>query len=213
VTPRRIALRLVVSSLIALLAWVLLQAPVTRALRDLAAGLAVGAGMRPVVEGPGRASRALRPDHLGVLVNVGTPDRPRMKRYVVELMRWHVNLIALPPLIISVGALSPLARAAMLLVGVPLLLFADAACIVAYLGLASERLRGGALVTPETHATIEFLLATVLVKLLPVAVWAVLFLGARRMASSRPMPPPSAAPGALRPPPGTTSRRRAVPTT
>ncbi len=200
--PRRIALRLVVSSLIALLAWVLLQAPVTRAVRDLAAGLARGAGMRPVVAGPGRASRALRPDHLGVLVNVGSPERPRMKRYVVELMRWHVNLIALPPLIVSVGALSPVARAAMLLAGIPLLLFADAACVVAYLGLASQRLRGGALITPETHATIEFLLATVLVKILPVAVWAVLFLSARRIASGGAMPPPSAAPGALETPPG-----------
>lgn len=106
--------------------------------------------------------------------------RQRHRSYAVPIERFHVNAIAIVPLVASLGTASPLARLGMLGVALPLLLLLDACNACAFLLLAANRQRGDLLFSPGAHASLEYLVAVILPRVLPFVVWPVVYLVARR---------------------------------
>jgi len=156
--------------------WLFIHAHVALALRDLTVAIARLSGVRVLSAGqsaPG--ARALRDDEIGILFTTTKDGQTRTQRYVMTLTRWHANLVVLPPLALSVGRLTASRRLVILGVGLPALLLCDALATLAYLVLAKGRLAGEMFVAPLIHRNLAHGIAVVGLKILPIAVWAALF--------------------------------------
>lgn len=175
-TSAQTLVRLTVTGLLTVTLWLLFHSHVAAALRDLTVTVARLSGVPLVVAGSGQGSRQLRDDEIGILVTTIEDGRKRVHRYVMTLTRWHANLVVLPPLALSVGRLSVTKRLIVLAAGLPTLLFFDALATLAYLLLAKGRLAGAMFVSPIIHRNLAHGIAVVGLKILPIAVWAALFL-------------------------------------
>lgn len=183
--------RFVLSGIVAILAWAYLHVPTERALRDVSAAIARLSGAEPLVAGsPGLPPPGLREGQIGIAFR--TPAG-QQQLYGIDLMRWHANLIVLPPLAIGIGRLGMAQRALILLAGLPLLLILDAASAFFYLVLATRRLSGNPLCSVAIDRNIEYGIAVVGLKILPLVVWGLLYAAVRKMV------PPSSVAGS--PPP------------
>jgi hypothetical protein len=160
---------------------VLLHSHVAVALRDLTVAIARCSGVPLLVAGSeARGSRNLRADEIGILATTTEGGRRRVNRYVMTLTRWHANLVVLPPLALSVGRIRVPGRLLILAVGLPAVFFFDALAAFAYLLLARGRLGGVMFVSPLVHRNLAHGIAAVGLKILPIAVWAALFVLVRR---------------------------------
>ena len=176
IDPRITLGRLLASSLIALGLWTAFHPPLTRAFRATTVALATLIGVETAVAGEARpAARGLADDQIAVLFSIRTDGRPRTRRTVMDLARWHVNLLVMPPLAFSIGGLGLGARLAIMSLGLPVLFLADACSALAYVLLGTARARDTVLLSPAVQASIEYLIAVVLPKLLPLLVWAPLY--------------------------------------
>lgn len=165
--------RLMLWGVASVVLWVHFQGPTERALRDLTATVARLSGVRPVVAGSAELPPpGLRRDQIAIPFS--TADG-RHQLYGIDLMRWHANLIVLPPLALTIGRLTAGQRLLILLTGVPLLLVLDAAAAFLYLVLGALRMSGNPLLSATIHGNLEYAIAVVGVKIAPVAVWATLY--------------------------------------
>jgi hypothetical protein len=161
--------------------WLLFHAQIGGALRDLTVAIGRPFGVPLLVRGPAPPGRRpLRDDEIGILSAKLHDGQWRAQRYVMTLTRWHANLVVLPPLALSVGRLSATSRFLMLAIGLPALLFLDALATLVYLLLAQGRVAGTMFVAPVIHRNLSHGLAVVGLKLLPIALWGVLYLLLRR---------------------------------
>ena len=187
---RRTLICLVVSTALSTGIWLFLREPIGHVVRGVTATVLRLTGQRPVygTETVTRAAAELpEDDHIGVLVqSVPENGKQRTRTYVMSLMRWHVNVIVLPALAVSIGRVSAWQRAAIALMGVPLMLTLDGCLAFLYLSLAARRLRGDALISDTFHGSLEHGLAVYATKLLPIVVWALLYLVIRHTARGVP---------------------------
>jgi hypothetical protein len=190
VTLRRILLRLAVSFALSLAGWAVLQEPIGRAVRGVAATVTRLAGERPIfprdemLRAAGEDKR--RDVHLGILVKRLPGDQRQKDRiYVMGLLRWHVNVIPLPVLAASLGRITAGQRLLICLLGVPLLLALEGCNAALFLYLVARRLRGQELVTASFHASLEHGLAVYAALILPLTVWALVYVAVRGIAASR----------------------------
>jgi hypothetical protein len=190
VDVRRTLICLVVSTALSTGVWLCLREPIGHVVRGVTATALRLTGQRPVygIETVTRAAAELpEDDHIGVLVqSVRENGKKRTRTYVMSLMRWHVNVIVLPALAVSIGRISACQRAAIAIVGVPLILALDGCLAFLYLSLAARRIRGDMLFSHTFHGSLEHGLAVYATKILPVLVWALLYLAIRHAARGRP---------------------------
>ena len=187
---RRTLICLVLSTAVSTGIWLFLREPIGHLVRGVTATVLRLTGQRPVYETetvtPAMGERS-DDDHIGVLVeSVPENGKQRTRTYVISLMRWHVNVIVLPALALSIGRTSACQRAAIALIGVPLMLTLDGCLAFLYLSLAARRLRGDELVSHAFHGSLEHGLAVYATKLLPIVVWALLYLAIRHTARAGP---------------------------
>jgi hypothetical protein len=168
-----VVLRVLVAVALSVPLWIACRAPISRAVGGVAALAIRAAGERPYYR---------QADELGIVVVPNTKGGA----YGVKLMRWHVNLIVLPILAAAFGRLTARRRVLLCLVGLPILLLLDGGNVFLRLYLEARRLRGEALFTPGVDEALRYGLAVYGVKLLPVAVWAGLYvaLGSRLRGST-----------------------------
>lgn len=163
--------------------WFVLEARISIALRETTGAIAHLCGLTPAHRGiGGPTARRLEEDQLAILFAV-PPGGERLRRYVVELGRWHVNLIILPPLALSIGGLSLRRRLLLLGIGLPILLVADAVFTLAYVSLAISRLRAETPLPPALQRSLEYGISAVGLKVLPIAVWGAVYGVLRRRAA------------------------------
>jgi len=168
---------LTITGLLTVTLWLLFHAQIGGALRDLTVAIGRPFGVPVLVRGPAPAGkRPLRDDEIGILSAKLHDGQWRAQRYVMTLTRWHANLVVLPPLVLSVGRLSASRRLLMLAIGLPALLFLDALATLAYLLLAQGRVAGTMFIAPVIHRNLSHGIAVVGLKLLPLALWGLLFL-------------------------------------
>jgi hypothetical protein len=186
-----------------------LQEPIGRTVRAVAATVTGLAGERPIyprdeiLRTAGRAENNGPHAYLGILVKRLPGDgRPRHRIYVMSLLQWHVNVILLPVLAASFGRITAGQRLLICLFGVPSVLALEGCNAALFLYLAAHRLRGQELVTASFHASLPHGLAVYATRILPLAVWALLYAAVRRIAA-----PPSGT-ASLRPPVGTSCADR-----
>ena len=187
---RRTLVSLAVSTALSLGVWLSLREPIGHAVRGVTSMAMRLAGQRPVY--PREALERVKgdlsqDDHIGITVGSIVHNGKRHTRtYVMSLMRWHVNLIILPVLAASIGRATAYQRAAIILAGAPLVLVLDGCAAFIFLSLAARRIRGDELLSHTFHSSLEHGLAVYGTKILPVLVWALLYVAVRRAARSTP---------------------------
>jgi len=179
---KRILLSLLVALLSGVLsigAWLALREPIGRSVRFVTATAIQLSGRRvayPPEPLPGVAGEAAG-DKVGiVMTTMPEGGQRRTRSYGVSLMRWHVNLIVLPVLVMSLGSVTLGQRMAMLAVGIPLLIMLDGCSAFLYLLLGARRTLEDEIVSSTVHASLEHALAVYVTKLLPIMVWGALYL-------------------------------------
>jgi hypothetical protein len=179
---KRILIALLVAALSAVLsvgAWLALREPISRAVRLVTATAIQLSGGRVAYppEPVTRAAGEVAGDKIGiVMTTMSDGGQRRTRSYGVSLMRWHVNVIVLPVLVMSLGSVSLGQRMAMLAIGIPLLLTLDGCSAFFYLLLGARRTLGDEIVSSTLHANLEHALAVYVTKLLPIIVWGTLYL-------------------------------------
>jgi len=178
----RILIALLVAVLSAALSvgtWLALREPISRAVRLVTATAIELSGGRVAYppEAVTRPAGEVTGDKIGiVMTTMSEGGQRRTRSYGVSLMRWHVNVIVLPVLVMSLGSVSLGQRMAMLAIGIPLLLTLDGCSAFLYLLLGARRTLGDEIVSSTVHASLEHALAVYVTKLLPVIVWGALYL-------------------------------------
>ncbi|HJQ85793.1 MAG TPA: hypothetical protein VKA21_17020 [Candidatus Binatia bacterium] len=166
---RSVAGRLLLSAPLALAVWVVFRAPLGGAVR----GVTVAA-LRAVGE---RAHVSPASDRVAIAVQPAREGAPRTRIFGCSLMRWHVNLVALPILAASFGTIGARGRLLLCLLGVPLVLVLDGCSVALHLLLGAARLRGEPWLGATLDRNLDYGIAVYGAKLIPVAVWGGLYLG------------------------------------
>jgi hypothetical protein len=181
-------LRSAVLVVLSVATWLALREPIGRAVRLVTATAIERTGGRVAYppEPVTRAAGEVTGDKIGVVMTAMSDEGGRRTRsYGVSLMRWHVNLIVLPVLVLSLGSVTLGQRMGMLAVGIPLLIILDGWSAFLYLLLGARRTLGDEIVSSTFHANLEHALAVYVTKLLPIVVWGALYLLMRAWANRR----------------------------
>jgi hypothetical protein len=174
---------LLISGVVSIAAWLALRESIGRAVRGVTAAALHVSGHRAAYPRDLRrgANDADHGDEIGIIIaTVSEPGRQRRRSYGVSLMRWHVNLIVLPVLVMSLGSATLRQRLLMLALGIPTLVALDGCNAFLFLLLGARRMRGDELISPALHGSLEHGLAVYVTKVLPLVVWGVLYAMVRR---------------------------------
>lgn len=166
-----VLLRLGLSSLLSVLLWLRCQDAVGTAVRVVVGATARVCGER--VHDPGDSRVALVVDRSRV------GGERRMQIYGVSLLRWHINVIAVPILAMAFGSGTVRRRLVVSALGASLLVLLDGVTVFIYLWLGVHRLRGAPVVSVRVDEQLAYGAAVYAVKVLPVIAWAAVYLALR----------------------------------
>ncbi len=176
---------LLISGVLSIALWLTLREPIGRAVRGVTAAALHVSGYRAAyprdLRGGGRGNDPDHGDEIGIVIaTVSEPGRQRRRSYGISLMRWHVNLIVLPVLVMSLGSATLRQRLLMLALGIPTLVALDGCNAFLFLLLGARRIGGDELISPALHGSLEHGLAVYVTKVLPLVVWGVFYVIVRR---------------------------------
>jgi hypothetical protein len=182
---RRVLAALLVSGALSIGVWLALREPIGRAVRGVTAAALQASGHRAAYPRDlrGRGDEDLRDDgdEIGIVIAAeAEPGRRRLRSYGISLMRWHVNLIVLPVLVMSLGTATLRQRLLMMALGIPALVALDGCNAFLFLLLGARRMRGDELISPAFHGGLEHGLAVYVTKIIPLVVWGLLYVIVRR---------------------------------
>lgn len=182
---RRVLAALLVSGALSIGGWLALREPIGRAVRGVTAAALHVSGHRAAypreLRGSGGGADPDDGDEIGIVIAaVSEPGRRRLRSYGISLMRWHVNLIVLPVLVMSLGSITLRQRLLMMALGIPTLVALDGCNAFLFLLLGARRMRGDELISSAFHGSLEHGLAVYVTKILPLVVWGLLYAIVRR---------------------------------
>jgi hypothetical protein len=165
---KSVLLRLLLSSILSVGLWVLGQRALAGAVRGVAVAAAHLSGERVF---------PLEDDDRLALVVGPTPggSAGQNRIFGVSLLRWHVNVIAVPILAMMLGRAPLFHRFLIAGLALAFTVALDGGMVFVYLWLNVRRMRGAPLVSAAIDDQIAYGIAVFGVKTLPVLVWAAVY--------------------------------------